>query len=165
MKNTKIAERKKLKERIPKIVRQESWRFKRIGESWRKPTGVSNKMRRRQRGWPKSVSVGYKTAEDLRHLHPSGLREVVVHRAADLEKIDSKNFAVRIGHTVGERKRVTILDRAKELEIKVLNPGIPRRQEALEEKEPEIEPTEAEKKPEQPDVTEQPPQPQEQKKS
>jgi large subunit ribosomal protein L32e len=159
--NAKTAKRKKLKDRIPKIVRQESWRYKRIGESWRKPTGVSNKMRRRQRGWPKSVSIGYKTTEELRHLHPCGLREVVIHRPTDLEKIDPKNFAVRIGHTVGEKKRVAILDRARELEIKVLNPGTPRRQEALEEKQRKVEPAEPEKEPEQPEVTEQSSEPQE----
>lgn len=161
MKNAKTAKRKKLKDRIPKIVRQESWRLKRIGESWRKPTGVSNKMRRRQRGWPKSVSIGYKTTEELRHLHPSGLREAMIHRPTDLEKIDPKNFAVRIGHTVGEKKRVAILDRARELEIKVLNPGTPRRQEALEEKQRKVEPAEPEKEPEQPEVTEQSSEPQE----
>jgi len=161
VKNTKAAERKKLKDRIPKIVRQESWRYKRIGESWRKPTGVTNKMRRRQRGWPRSVSVGYKTAENLRHLHPSGVREKVVHRTADLEKVDPKNFAVRIGHTVGEKKRVAILDRARELQIRVLNPGISRREETAQEKPREVEQREPEKEPEQSEVAQESSEPEE----
>lgn len=160
----KTEERKKLKARIPKIVRQESWRLKRIGENWRRPMGVSNKMRRRQRGWPKSVSVGYKTPNELRYLHPSGLREVIVHRASDLDKLDPKANAARIGHTVGEKKRVTILDRARELEIKVVNPGISRREEAIEKKEPIVEPPDSKEEPAQPEAMKQQSQPQEEKK-
>lgn len=163
MKNVKTEKRRKLKARIPKIVRQESWRYKRIKENWRRPTGVSNKMRRRQRGWPKSVSIGYKTPNDLRHLHPSGLREMIVHRAADLDKLDPKTYVARIGHTVGEKKRVAILDRARELEINVVNPGVSRREERLGETEPVTKPSESEEEPAQPEAEQQ--QPQEEKKT
>ena len=162
MKEVKTEKRRKLKARIPKIVRQESWRYKRIKENWRRPTGVSNKMRRRQRGWPKSVSVGYKTPNDLRHLHPSGLREMIVHRAADLDKLDPKTYVARIGHTVGEKKRVAILDRARELEINVVNPGAPRREETLGETEPAAKPPEPKEEPAQPAAEQQ--QPEEEKK-
>jgi large subunit ribosomal protein L32e len=163
VKNVKTEKRRKLKARIPKIVRQESWRYKRIKENWRRPTGVSNKMRRRQRGWPKSVSIGYKTPNDLRHLHPSGLREMIVHRAADLDKLDPKTYVARIGHTVGEKKRVAILDRARELEINVVNPGVSRREERLGETEPVTKPSESEEEPAQPEAEQQ--QPQEEKKT
>jgi large subunit ribosomal protein L32e len=53
------------------------------------------------------------------------MREVAVHRPKDLEGLDPKFQVVRIGHTVGERKRLTILERAKEIGIKVLNPSKP----------------------------------------
>ena len=158
MKTVKTEKRKRLKARIPKIVRQESWRLKRIKENWRRPTGVSNKMRRRQRGWPKSASVGYKTPNDLRHLHPSGLREMIVYRAADLDKLDPKTYVARIGHTVGEKKRVVILDRARELEIKLVNPRVPRREETLRETEPVTKPSESEESPTQPETKQQQPQ-------
>jgi len=157
VKEAKTEERKRLKARIPKIVRQESWRLKRIRENWRRPTGVSNKMRRRQRGWPKSVSVGYKTPDDLRHLHPCGLQEMVVHRAMDLDKLDPKTYVARIGHTVGEKKRVTILDRARELEIRVVNPGA-RREEPPGERESVAESPESREEPRQSEVGKQPPQ-------
>lgn len=163
MSTAKTEARKKLKARIPKIVRQESWRLKRIRENWRRPTGVSNKMRRRQRGWPKTVSIGYKTPSDLRHLHPSGLREVMVHRAADLEKLDPKTYIARIGHAVGDKKRVAIVDRARELEIKIANPGVSTREERVEE-EPAAKISEPKEEPAQPEVTQQPPQSQEEKK-
>jgi len=43
----------------PKFKRQESWRYIRVKSSWRKPKGKSSRMRRRIKGWPKLVSVGY----------------------------------------------------------------------------------------------------------
>jgi len=148
-----IREREKLKERIPKLVRQESWRYKRVKEAWRRPTGVTNKMRRRQRGWPKAVSVGYKTPKQLRHLHPSGLREVSIDRAEDLERLDAKTCVARISHTVGERKRVAIVNRAKELQIRILNPGSAGKEEALKVEAPAVEESQAPAKKTQPEGT------------
>jgi len=46
---------------------------------------------------------------------------VMVHNAADLEKVNSKKQAVRIGSTVGTRKRLEIAKKAEELEIRILN--------------------------------------------
>lgn len=155
MKKAKITERKRLKARIPKLIRQEAWRYKRVKNSWRRPMGVSSKMRRRQRGWPEMASIGYKTPEDLRHLHPSGLREVIVHRALDLDKLDAKTYVARIGHTVGEKKRIAILNRARELEIKVVNPGVSRREEAVEAEQRIVESPEPQEEKAQSDTTKQ----------
>lgn len=74
------------------------------------------------RGWPKIVKVGYKRSRKERGLHPSGLEEVIVMRPADLEGINAKTQIVKISHTVGERKRIAIMDRAQTLELKVANP-------------------------------------------
>jgi large subunit ribosomal protein L32e len=152
MNSGKAESRNKLKARKPKFVRQESWRYDRVDESWRRPRGTTSRMRRRRRGWPKSVSVGYKMPEKLRHLHPSGFREVNVSRVEDLERLDASQCVVRISHTVGERKRVAILDRARELQIRVLNPGGEVRTEAPELKEPAVETHEAAQEEVQPTV-------------
>ncbi|MEM1559611.1 MAG: 50S ribosomal protein L32e [Candidatus Bathyarchaeia archaeon] len=111
-------------ERSVKFVRQESWRYARVDENWRKPRGVSSKMRRRMRGWPRIVSIGYGSPRIVRGLHPSGFREVLVYREEDLEGLDPERDAVRIAHTVGMRKRRAILDKARKLGLKVLNPGV-----------------------------------------
>jgi len=157
VKNSKVAKRKKLKARIPKLVRQESWRYKRVKVSWRRPTGVTNRMRRRRGGWPKTVSVGYKTQEELRHLHPSGFKEVNIYRPSDLGKLDPKTCVARIGHTVGERKRVAILDRARELQIRILNPRVARREEVPKVEEPPSEVSEAQVEKAKPEVAQEQP--------
>ena len=67
----------------------------------------------------------------LRYLHPSMFVEVMVHNAKDLEGLNPEKNVIRIGHTVGERKRVTIMDRARGLGVRVLNPHVTRAAEAL----------------------------------
>ena len=96
--------------------------YKRIGTSWRKSRGIHAKVRRREKGKAKMPTVGYMAPKELRHLHPSGLKEFLVFSVDDLQKIEPKSEAVKIAHTVGKRKRQEILKKAEELKIKILNP-------------------------------------------
>jgi large subunit ribosomal protein L32e len=114
--------RRRLKSKKPKFRRQESWRYKRVSEVWRKPDGVDSKMRRKKKGWPKSVEVGYRGPRAARGLHPSGYAEVLIRTVDDVEKVDQKTQAIRIAHAVGSRKRIEITARARERGIRVLNP-------------------------------------------
>ena len=107
----------------PAFKRQESWRYKRIAENWRRPRGVTSKMRKEESGWPHKVKVGYGSDSATRGLHPRGLVDQLVWRAEDLEKLDPKVHIVRIAGNVGGKKRVTILDRATQLNFHVANPG------------------------------------------
>jgi large subunit ribosomal protein L32e len=112
--------RETLKGKKPEFNRQESWRYKRVKPSWRRPRGLDSKIRTKRKGWPKSVNVGYRSPKSVRGLHPSGFEEVIVHNVKDLDEITS-NQAARISHTVGRRKREDIVERAEELKIFVLN--------------------------------------------
>ncbi|MEM0050658.1 MAG: 50S ribosomal protein L32e [Candidatus Bathyarchaeia archaeon] len=113
--------REKIKKKKPKFVRQESWRYDRVEESWRRPRGIDSKMRKEVKGWPARVKIGYRGPREARGLHPSAYREVIVYNVDDLNRIDPKTEAIRIAHTVGARKRAEILNRAKEMGIHVLN--------------------------------------------
>ena len=118
-----LAARKKVAQRRPKFIRQESWRYDRLAENWRKPKGKDNKMRLQKSGMPALVKVGYRGPRAARGLHPSGYRDIIIHNTAELVRLDPKKDAARIGHTVGKKKRIEIINKAVELHIKVLNPG------------------------------------------
>ena len=113
--------RKRVKKNKPEFNRPESWRYVKLKKNWRRPRGLDHKMRRKIKGWPATVSTGYKGPKVARGLHPSGYREVLVHNPADLSNIDPKFEAARIAHTVGRRKRVQIVAEAKKLEVFILN--------------------------------------------
>ena len=115
--------RKKVSQRRPKFVRQESWRYDRLAESWRRPKGKDNKMRRQLSGAPRLVKIGYRGPKKARGLHPSGYTDNLVFNVKDLGRLDPAADAARIGHAVGQRKRLLILAEARNKGIKVLNPG------------------------------------------
>ena len=115
--------RKKVAQRRPKFVRQESWRYDRLAESWRRPKGKDNKMRRQLSGVPRLVKIGYRGPKKARGLHPSGYTDNLVFNVKDLGRLDPAADAARIGHAVGQRKRLLILAEARNKGIKVLNPG------------------------------------------
>jgi len=114
---------KRLTSSKPEFERQESWRYKRITVNWRRPRGVTSKMRKEESGFPRKVKVGYGSKSSTRGLHPRGLIERLISREADLEHLDPKLYIVRISRRVGERKRLGIMAKAKERNLHVANPG------------------------------------------
>ena len=116
-----LAKRAVISGRRPAFKRQEWFRYQKLGESWRRPKGIHSKMKRNLKRRPPVVDIGFRGPAEVRGLHPSGFEEVLVYNVEGLEGIDPKSQAVRIGGTVGTKKRIAIQDRADELGIRVLN--------------------------------------------
>jgi len=108
----------------PEFRRPISESLKRLGLRWRRPRGLQSKVRKKMKGKLKSPSIGYGAPKKLRYLHPSGLKERLVRSLKDLENVDPQKEAIRIASTVGKKKRLKILEIAKEKKIKVLNPQV-----------------------------------------
>ena len=111
-----------LNRKRPWFRRQEWFRYKRLGDSWRKPRGKHSKLREHKGYRIPIVDAGYRGPRKVRGLHPSGFKEVLVRNVKDLEKINPEREAARIASTVGMRKRLEIEKKAEELGIRVLNP-------------------------------------------
>ena len=114
--------RKEQRKVQPKFRRQEWFRYKRLSRTgWKKPRGDDSSQRKNRKYRSPMARVGYGKVASVRDLHPSGFREVLVHRPEDLDGIDPAVQAARVGGTVGGRKRALIHERADELGIRVLN--------------------------------------------
>ena len=118
----KLALRQKIAENRPDFVRQESWRYKRVGLAWRKPKGIDNHQRRQKfRGRPGLVKVGYGGPKLVRGLHPSGFTDNLVHNVLELQGLNPKTDGIRIAHGVGTKKRLDIVKKAMEQKFKIFN--------------------------------------------
>jgi len=84
---------------------------------------LHSKMRKGLKYRPPRVKIGYRGPRLARGLHPSGFEEVMVYRVEDLDRINPERQAIRIGGTVGVRKRIDIVKKADEMGIRVLNRG------------------------------------------
>ncbi len=123
MSPVKIPKRiREMKNKRPEFIRQESWKYVRLKPNWRRPRGKDSKMRLQKSGAPQLVKVGYRTPRKYRNLHPSGFKEVLIHRVEDLEGLDPAIHAVRIAGSVGKSKKIKIMVEAEKKGLKVLNP-------------------------------------------
>jgi large subunit ribosomal protein L32e len=114
--------RNRMNAKRPAFRRQEWFRYKRLGQVWRKPRGRHSKLRKHLRYRGNVPSIGFRGPRAVRGLHPSGFEEVLVHTVRDLEPVDPARQAVRIAHGVGTRKRIAIEEAAEERGVRVLNP-------------------------------------------
>lgn len=88
---------------------------------WRKPKGRDNKMREKRKGHPSIVSIGYKKNKTSR----GKIREksaIIARNIKDLNKAGKENIII-IGN-VGQKKRIEIAKKAKEMKFEVRNMNI-----------------------------------------
>ncbi|MHA2379735.1 MAG: 50S ribosomal protein L32e [Candidatus Thorarchaeota archaeon] len=116
---------KEKRKRQPKFRHEQAHRWTRVSDSWRKVRGIDSATREKRKGRITMVSSGYRKPKAVRGMHPSRFTEVYVERPSDVEGLDPDIHAIRIGATVGLRKRQEIIRRADSLMVRVLNPGAP----------------------------------------
>ncbi|MBC7114754.1 MAG: large subunit ribosomal protein L32e [Archaeoglobi archaeon] len=110
-----------LKKKRPEFRRYQAHKKKALDDSWRRPRGIHNKLRRRFAGKGNVVQIGYGSPRKVRGIHPSGYEEVLVRTLSDLENVDPSKQIVRIASTVGTKKRLKIEKYAESLGIRVIN--------------------------------------------
>jgi len=119
--NALLELRNKIKNKKPEFIRQDNPKRKKLNYKWRKPKGIHSKIRHHFKGRRKMPSPGYKSPAAVKGLHSTGLEMVRVFSVDEVSKIKKESQGIIVSGTVGKRKKLEILRKAKELNLAVFN--------------------------------------------
>ena len=116
---------KKIVKKITRTPRRfQSHQFKRVNpDSHRKVRGIDCFTRRRMKGTQKMPKIGSKQDHKTRHLLPNGFKKLLIANEKDLELLlmNNKTYCGEIAQRIGVSKRLRIVQRAKELNVRLTN--------------------------------------------
>jgi large subunit ribosomal protein L32e len=123
MTKTLLRIRRRQKRKKPEFIRQEYWTHpKRLGRKWRQPMGRTSKLRYKEKSRGSHPSMGYSSPAAVRGTTRFGYTLVSVSNVAELSKVsDTKKQMAIISGGVGNRKRLDIVNAAKQRGVLVFN--------------------------------------------
>merc|ERR1711939_84790 len=104
--------------------RFQSHQWKRVNpDSHRKVRGIDCFTRRRMKGTQKMPKIGSKQDHKTRHLLPNGFKKMLICNEKDLELLlmNNRHYCGEISQRIGVGKRLRIVQRAKELAVRLTN--------------------------------------------
>ncbi|KAL5480098.1 hypothetical protein EMCRGX_G023720 [Ephydatia muelleri] len=104
------------------VEKSKTWRD-RLSPSWRFPRGIDNRVRRRFKGNRPMPTIGYGSNKKTKHLTPRGFYRFVVSNVKELEVLmmSNRTYCAEIAHNVSAKKRKSIIERAQQLDVFVMN--------------------------------------------
>merc|ERR1712071_561776 len=120
-----VSRPKIVKKRTKQFIRRQSDRYDKLKRNWRRLKGIDNRVRRKFKGQYKMPGICYGSDKTTKHILPNGFRKVVVNNIKELEVLMMQNrkYCAEIAHAVSSKNRKVIVERAKQLAIKVTNPN------------------------------------------
>ncbi|KAI8896165.1 ribosomal protein L32e, partial [Globomyces pollinis-pini] len=114
-----------IKKRTKKFTRHQSDRYAKLDANWRKPKGIDNRVRRRFKGQIAMPKIGYGSNSKTRHVCPDGFKKFLIKNVSELEMLLMLNrvYSAEIAKNVSSKNRIAIVERARQLDIKVINGG------------------------------------------
>ncbi|KAI0226444.1 60S ribosomal protein L32 [Massospora cicadina] len=115
-----------IKKHPKRFQRHQSDRYAKLkNSSWRKPKGIDNCVRRRFKGKIVMPNIGYGSDKRTKHMMPNGYKEFLIRCPADLEVLlmNNKKYAAVLASNLSAKTRIPIIERAAQLNIKVMKPN------------------------------------------
>ena len=117
--------RKKIVKKITKSPKRfQADRFKRLDiTSHRMVRGIDCFTRRRFRGSAKMPKIGNKQDKSTRHTLPNGFKKMLIANESDIELLlmNNRTYCGEIAQNISVGKRLRIVQRAKELNVRLTN--------------------------------------------
>ncbi len=123
--------RNKLKAKKPVFKRHDAHKKARIDDNWRRPKGRQNKMRLHRKGYAKARSTGYGSPREAYGLSRSGLIQNRVTHVKDFASLDAKKDGVIIARTVGNRRRLVLLEYIEKHNFTLLHADVAKVKDAI----------------------------------
>mmetsp|Transcript_34510 Transcript_34510/g.33706 ORF Transcript_34510/g.33706 Transcript_34510/m.33706 type:complete len:135 (+) Transcript_34510:36-440(+) len=103
--------------------RFQSDKYLRVPKSWRFPHGIDSRIRRRFKGNQMEPKIGSKSAKKTRHMLKGGFKKFLLRNPSDIELLlmNNRTFAGEIAQCISARKRKLIVQRAKEMNVRLTN--------------------------------------------
>lgn len=115
-----IKEKQIIKKKTPAFLRSGDKKKRLKNTGWRRPKGITNKMRLQKKGHRVIVKTGYGTPRELRGIGKDGKPAVLVSNIEDLKKVGKGDKAI-ISSQVGLKKKIQIIEEAKKSKITITN--------------------------------------------
>lgn len=118
-----ITKQRPTHKRTKKFHRFQSDQFKRVKPSWRKPRGIDNPLRRHFAGRGGMPTIGLGADRRTKFMRKNRFVDFVVHNERELEALLMQNqkYQAVIASTVSAVNRAKLIERARQLDINVVN--------------------------------------------
>jgi len=103
----------------PKFIRYNSEYLKKLSSSWRRPRGIHNKVRQKEKGHPRMPSIGYGSPKQFYSLYKSEFDYTLIKSEKDLENLNKK-YVILSGN-LGQKAKLNLVNKLKQLNVKILN--------------------------------------------
>jgi large subunit ribosomal protein L32e len=110
-----IAKRKK-----PRFIRQDAHKCMRIKSLWRRPKGITNKIRLQRRGYRRRPETGWGSPTDIKYKSQEGHNIILVATVLEAQALKPKKDAAIIART-GAKKKLAIIEVLTKNNITILN--------------------------------------------
>lgn len=106
------------KSKIKKVkFKRQQFILKKLKDKWRKPKGLQSKLRLRKKGKGKVPRIGYRSEKNSRGLI-EGKEPFYI---SNIKELENTKQPIIISSKIGLKKKLQIIDKAKELKLQILN--------------------------------------------